>query len=233
MGTGPCAQSIVGHHLAAAGRRCTSRMSKVDGPFHFLILYPLLPWLGVMLLGFGAAGAVRARRPRRTIVRCCGGASPSRRCSSCCCASSTAMASPIIGRRRRPRRRHAHRLPERHEVPAEPGVPDDDARARGDLLRVRRIAWRGFLKDTLVMFGRVPFAFYVAHFYLLHALQRAAGRGAGIRRAQLDDLSAVLSAGLRRLAARGVLRVGCAWFCCCIRSAAGWRASRRARAPGG
>jgi uncharacterized membrane protein len=28
---------------------------------------------------------------------------------------------------------------------------------------------RGFLKEMFVMFGRVPFAFYVAHFYLLHA----------------------------------------------------------------
>jgi hypothetical protein len=26
------------------------------------------------------------------------------------------------------------------------------------------------IKDTLVMFGRVPFAFYVAHLYLIHAL---------------------------------------------------------------
>jgi len=28
----------------------------------------------------------------------------------------------------------------------------------------------GWLKDTLVMFGRVPFAFYIAHFYLAHAI---------------------------------------------------------------
>jgi len=33
----------------------------------------------------------------------------------------------------------------------------------------------GALKDTLVMFGRVPFAFYVAHFYLLHLLAIALG----------------------------------------------------------
>ncbi len=33
----------------------------------------------------------------------------------------------------------------------------------------------GVLKDTLVMFGRVPFAFYVAHFYLLHLLAIALG----------------------------------------------------------
>jgi hypothetical protein len=28
----------------------------------------------------------------------------------------------------------------------------------------------GWLKDTLVMFGRVPFAFYVAHFLLIHTM---------------------------------------------------------------
>ena len=30
-------------------------MSRIAGPFHFLLLYPLLPWIGVMLLGFGAS----------------------------------------------------------------------------------------------------------------------------------------------------------------------------------
>jgi uncharacterized membrane protein len=33
----------------------------------------------------------------------------------------------------------------------------------------------GWFKDTLVMFGRVPFAFYVGHFYLIHTLSVAFG----------------------------------------------------------
>jgi uncharacterized membrane protein len=37
-------------------------MSKVIGPFHALFIYPLLPWLGVMLLGFGSA-ALFEREP--------------------------------------------------------------------------------------------------------------------------------------------------------------------------
>ena len=48
------------------------------------------------------------------------------------------------------------------------------------------------------MFGRVPFAFYVAHFYLLHALSVLLGVMQGIPVGAAHDLSAVLSAGLRR-----------------------------------
>jgi hypothetical protein len=29
--------------------------------------------------------------------------------------------------------------------------------------------FHGWFKDTLVMYGRAPFAFYIAHFYLAHA----------------------------------------------------------------
>ena len=35
--------------------------------------------------------------------------------------------------------------------------------------------WRGVVKDMLLMFGRVPFAFYVAHFFLIHALSVLCG----------------------------------------------------------
>lgn len=34
---------------------------------------------------------------------------------------------------------------------------------------------QGWLKDTLVMFGRVPFAFYIAHLYLIHLLSIGLG----------------------------------------------------------
>lgn len=39
----------------------------------------------------------------------------------------------------------------------------------------------GWLKDTLVMFGRVPFAFYVAHFYLIHLLSILFGMTQGFQ----------------------------------------------------
>lgn len=42
----------------------------------------------------------------------------------------------------------------------------------------------GWLKDTLVMFGRVPFAFYVAHFYLLHLLAIGLGVAQGFEASQ-------------------------------------------------
>lgn len=38
---------------------------------------------------------------------------------------------------------------------------------------------RGKVKDILVMFGRVPFAFYVAHLYLIHALAMLLGIAQG------------------------------------------------------
>ncbi|MBT5185865.1 MAG: DUF1624 domain-containing protein [Kordiimonadaceae bacterium] len=43
----------------------------------------------------------------------------------------------------------------------------------------------GWLKETLVMFGRVPFAFYVAHFYLIHLLSVLFGMVQGFEANQL------------------------------------------------
>ncbi len=42
----------------------------------------------------------------------------------------------------------------------------------------------GWFKDTLVMFGRVPFAFYVAHFFLIHVLSIFYGMAQGFEAKQ-------------------------------------------------
>jgi uncharacterized membrane protein len=42
-----------------------AQMSRVIGPFQIAFVYPLLPWIGVMLLGFGAAGLFE-RGPGKT-----------------------------------------------------------------------------------------------------------------------------------------------------------------------
>ena len=143
-------------------------MSKVAGPFHFLFLYPLLPWLGVMLLGFGASVLFESARRSAQAARCSGGV------------SGSPLAFVVL------------RFIDGY------GDPNHwQAQARGaatliDFLNTTKYPpsllflamtlgpaaifcayadrMRGFLKDTFVMFGRVPFAFYVAHFYLLHVL---------------------------------------------------------------
>jgi hypothetical protein len=53
----------------------------------------------------------------------------------------------------------------------------------------------GFLKDMFVMFGRVPFAFYVAHFFLLHALCLLLGVIQGIPVRQLMTFPPLFPSG--------------------------------------
>ena len=54
---------------------------------------------------------------------------------------------------------------------------------------------RGAIKDVLVMFGRVPFAFYVAHFFLIHLLSVLLGVMQGFTVAADDDHLPVLPKG--------------------------------------
>jgi uncharacterized membrane protein len=65
----------------------------------------------------------------------------------------------------------------------------------------------GFVKNALVMFGRVPFAFYVAHFFLIHFPERAAGRHPGLPPRSVPDHLFLVSDGVRRVAARRVSRL--------------------------
>ena len=77
---------LLGHNLLdASGRRTVrstsswplwvalhAQMAHRAGPFLFLFIYPLLPWIGVMLLGFGAAGVFEWPPDRRN-ASCCAG----------------------------------------------------------------------------------------------------------------------------------------------------------------
>ena len=71
------------HQPAAVGGAARADVEGA-GPFHFLFLYPLLPWIGVMLLGFGVAVLFErepaAARSRVALL----GLARSPRCSSCC-----------------------------------------------------------------------------------------------------------------------------------------------------
>ena len=56
----------------------------------------------------------------------------------------------------------------------------------------------GAIKDALVMFGRVPFAFYVAHVILIHAISVLLGLVQGFDGQSNDDGVLVLPEGIRR-----------------------------------
>jgi uncharacterized membrane protein len=157
-------------------------MSKVAGPFHFLFLYPLLPWLGVMLLGFGAAALFERQPAARNRALLLWG--------------SVITAGFILLRfidvYGEPNHWQAHErgaatLIDFLNTTKYPPSLMFLAMTLGPAAIFCAFAdrMRGFLKDTFVMFGRVPFAFYVAHFYLLHLLSLALGALQGIPVSQL------------------------------------------------
>jgi uncharacterized membrane protein len=152
-------------------------MSKVAGPFHVIFLYPLLPWVGVMLLGFGASVLFERDGPARKRALLGWGI------------AVTAVFLVL-------------RFIDGYGEPNHWEVQPTAARTLIDFLNTTKYPpsleflamtlgpaaifcayaerMRGFLKDTFVMFGRVPFAFYVAHFFLLHALCLVLGALQGI-----------------------------------------------------
>ena len=156
-----------------------STMSLHEGPFLFGFRYPLLPWIGVMLLGFGITRVFELAR-RNAILLAAG--------TSVTLGFLLLRASGIYGD------------PNHWQV-----QPGGTTATVIDFLNLTkyppsllylmmtlgpaailcgfadRISGGIFnvIKDALVMFGRVPFAFYVAHVYLIHLLSVLLGVSQG------------------------------------------------------
>jgi uncharacterized membrane protein len=167
-------------------------MSKVAGPFHFAFFYPLLPWLGVMLLGFGASllfGRDAVARNRSLLAWGVG----------------ITLLFIVL------RFIDGYGDPNHWQTQASTGATLVDflnttkyppslvflAMTLGPAAILCAFAdrMRGFLKNTFVMFGRVPFAFYVPHFLLLHLFSLLLGVLQGFSIAQLLTFPAFYPAG--------------------------------------
>jgi len=152
-------------------------MSKPVGPIHFVFLYPLLPWLGVMLFGFGASRLFEREAPARNrallrwgigitaafiVLRFIDGYGEPNHWQTQ--ASRAATLIDFL---------NTTKYPPSLLFLAMTLGPAAILCAFADRMH-------GFLKDALVMYGRVPFAFYVAHFFLLHFLSLVLGAFQGV-----------------------------------------------------
>ena len=148
-----------------------ARFREAVGPFFVVFSYPVIPWIGVMLLGFGAAPLFERREQLADRLK----------------VWSVAL---ILG----------FLLLRGFDVYGDPNHWDwqsDPLRTLMDYLNTTKYPpsldyllmtlgpaaiacagaerWSGWFKDVLVTFGRVPFAFYVMHLFLIHALSVLCG----------------------------------------------------------
>ena len=154
-----------------------SQMAATAGPFLFIFIYPLLPWVGVMLLGYGSAGVFEWPASRRDALLLRTGLAIT-------AAFFVIRAIDIYGDpnpwQSQPGGLMATIIDFLNTTKYPPSLafllmtlgPAAILCAFGERIT-------GTIKDALVMFGRVPFAFYVAHFYLIHALSVVLGVAQG------------------------------------------------------
>jgi uncharacterized membrane protein len=177
---------IVGHNLLDAVWPSTSALSEgaawwawlhsqagyALGPFFFVSAYPLLPWIGVMLLGFGTAGVFEESPKRRDALLVTWGI--------------VATAGFLVLRT--------------IDVYGDPNawqLQESVIRTVIDFLNVTKYppsllfllmtlgpaailcAFASHVPDTikkpLIIFSKSPFAFYVVHLYLIHTLSVGLG----------------------------------------------------------
>jgi uncharacterized membrane protein len=145
--------------------------------FLVVVGYPLIPWFAVMMLGYGMAGIFRkspAQRDRQLLLTGL----------AAVLAFMLLRALDFYGE---PKAWHPSPNGALYTVMSflntskYPPSLDYLLMTLGPAAILCSCADRlsGWFKDMLVMFGRVPFAFYVAHFYLAHLLAVAIGMAQG------------------------------------------------------
>jgi len=143
------------------------------GPFFIWEVYPVFAWFGVMLLGFGSA-SIFARPPaeRDSLLLKIG--------LACILAFALLRASGLYGDPNPWQVQEMGALATALDFMNITKYPPSLLFLLATLGPMAIVCSRadridGWLKESLVMFGRVPFAFYVAHFYLIHLLAIALG----------------------------------------------------------
>jgi uncharacterized membrane protein len=157
------------------------QMARRAGPFLFVFAYPLIAWIGVMLTGFGVSEvfAWPPERRNRVLVR-----------------AGIAMTAAFVLLRafdgygdpnhwQRQQAGLTATVIDFLNITKYPPSLLFLLMTIGPAAVLCGVADRitGAVKESLVMFGRVPFAFYVAHFYLIHTLSVILGllQGFGFR----------------------------------------------------
>jgi uncharacterized membrane protein len=156
------------------------------GHFLILVIYPLLTWVGVMLAGFGVAGVFEMPARRRNQAL--------RRIGLALTAAFVVVRALDIYGDPNPWQLQPGGLTRTVvdfiNTTKYPPSLDFLLMTLGPAAILCSFADRfsGRLKDGLVTFGRVPFAFYVAHFLLIHTIGVIVGVLQGFQARQLMTL---------------------------------------------
>jgi len=159
-----------------------AQMAIVVGPFFVAFVYPLLPWVGVMLFGFGCAGIFElAPGPReRRLLQW--GAALAATFVILRASGAYGDPNPWMVQDRGP----AATLVDFLSVTKNPPILLLVLMTLGPAAMLAA-GWDHVprpVRAVLVTYGRAPFAFYVAHFYLIHTLSIALGVAQGFAASQ-------------------------------------------------
>lgn len=152
-------------------------------PFHVMMVYPPIPWIGVILLGFGTTFIFRMEAAERDVLF--------RKIGICFLAAFVIIRfSNFYGDPVPWQLQELGMLSTFFDFMNVAKYPPSLLFllvTLGPMAILYSYADRmqGRLKDALVMFGRVPFAFYVVHFYLIHLLSVLFGTWQGFKPEQM------------------------------------------------